>query len=69
MRIAIIGQQAFGKAVQKTTPIGSEYTIGSVYFNHLFPLGLEAMLEATDLVVAGRHQEVVQDEDAASCEG
>ena len=55
--------------LQKTVAIGPDDTLGSVYFNHLFPLGVEAMLEAADLVVAGKHQEIVQDEEQASYEG
>jgi methionyl-tRNA formyltransferase len=55
--------------LQKETPIGPDDTIGSVYFDRLFPMGVQAMLEAADLVVAGRHKEVVQDESQASYEG
>lgn len=55
--------------LQKTVEIGPDDTVGSVYFNHLFPLGVQAMLEAADLVVAGKHQEIVQDESQASYEG
>lgn len=55
--------------LQKTCPIGADATLGEVYFDSLFPLGVEAMLEAADLVVAGRHVEIDQDEDAASYEG
>lgn len=55
--------------LRKTVAIGPDDTLGSLYFNHLFPLGVEAMLEAADLVVAGRHQEIVQDENQASYEG
>ncbi|MDR7040689.1 methionyl-tRNA formyltransferase [Methylobacterium sp. BE186] len=55
--------------LQKTCPIGPDDTIGEVYFNRLFPLGVEAMLEAADLVVAGRHTETEQDEAQASYEG
>jgi methionyl-tRNA formyltransferase len=43
--------------------------LGDVYFNKLFPMGVEAMLEAADLVVAGRHKEIVQDESQATYEG
>jgi methionyl-tRNA formyltransferase len=32
-------------------------------------MGVQAMLEAADLVVAGKHKETVQDESAASYEG
>jgi methionyl-tRNA formyltransferase len=55
--------------LQKTVPIGPDDTLGSVYFERLFPLGVQAMLEAADLVVAGLHQEVAQDESQASYEG
>jgi len=55
--------------LQKETPIGPDDTIGSVYFDRLFPMGVAAMVEAADLVVAGKHKEVVQDESKASYEG
>lgn len=55
--------------LQKTCPIGPDATLGDVYFNALFPMGVAAMLEAADLVVAGKHKEIVQDESQASYEG
>lgn len=55
--------------LQKETPISGNDTLGTVYFDRLFPMGVQAMLEAADLVMAGKHQEVVQDEAAASYEG
>jgi methionyl-tRNA formyltransferase len=55
--------------LQKRTPIGENDTLGNVYFDRLFPMGVQAMLEAADLVVAGKHKEVVQDEAHASYEG
>jgi methionyl-tRNA formyltransferase len=55
--------------LQKETPIGPDDTLGSVYFDRLFPMGVQAMLEAADLVVSGRHRETVQDESQASYEG
>ena len=55
--------------LQKTVDIGPEDTLGSVYFDWLFPLGVDAMLEAADQVVAGKHTETVQDESQASYEG
>jgi methionyl-tRNA formyltransferase len=55
--------------LQKTTPIGPDDTLGSVYFDRLFPMGVQAMLEAADLVVAGKHRETAQDESQASYEG
>jgi methionyl-tRNA formyltransferase len=55
--------------LQKRTPVGDNDTLGSVYFDRLFPLGVQAMLEAADLVVAGKHKQTVQDESQASYEG
>lgn len=55
--------------LQKKTPISADDTLGTVYFDRLFPQGVQAMVEAADLVVAGKHQEVVQDESQASYEG
>ncbi|AMS33246.1 methionyl-tRNA formyltransferase [Betaproteobacteria bacterium UKL13-2] len=55
--------------LQKTTPISENDTLGTVYFDRLFPMGVAAMLEAADLVVAGNHTETVQDESKATYEG
>ncbi|MCC7484453.1 MAG: methionyl-tRNA formyltransferase [Burkholderiales bacterium] len=55
--------------LQKECDIGPDETIGDVYFNKLFPMGVQAMLEAADLVCAGRQKELVQDESRASYEG
>ena len=55
--------------LQKETPISENDTLGTVYFDRLFPMGVKAMLEAADLVVAGKHKEIVQDESKASYEG
>lgn len=55
--------------LQKSMRIGPDDTLGSVYFDWLFPVGVNAMLEAADQVVAGRHKEVTQDESQASYEG
>lgn len=55
--------------LQKETLISPDDTLGSVYFDRLFPMGVQAMLEAADLVVAGKHREIVQDEQSASYEG
>src|SRR2546426_1649367 len=55
--------------LQKETPIGPDDTLGTVYFERLFPMGVKAMLEAADLVVASKHREVVQDESQATYEG
>ena len=55
--------------LQKETMIGPDDTLGSVYFDRLFPMGVAAMVEAADLVVSGKHREVVQDESQATYEG
>jgi len=55
--------------LQKQTDVSENDTLGTVYFDRLFPMGVKAMLEAADLVVAGKHKEVVQDESQATYEG
>jgi methionyl-tRNA formyltransferase len=55
--------------LQKETEVSDNDTLGTVYFDRLFPMGVKAMLEAADLVVAGKHKEVAQDESRASYEG
>src|SRR5207249_4137805 len=55
--------------LQKKTPIDENDTLGEIYFNRLFPMGIEAMVEAADLVMTGKHIELVQDESQASYEG
>lgn len=55
--------------LQKQTHIGPDDTLGSVYFERLFPMGIEALKEAADLVVSGRATAVAQDESLASYEG
>ena len=39
--------------LQKEVDIGPDDTLGSVYFDHLFPMGVDAMIEAVDLVRNG----------------
>jgi len=55
--------------LQKQVPIGPDDTLGSIYFDHLFPKGVAALVEAADLVVTGRAHATVQDETQASYEG
>ena len=55
--------------LQKSCAIGPDETLGELYFNKLFPMGVAALLEASDLVCAGRHEERAQDESQASYEG
>ena len=54
--------------MQKEVAIGDDDTLGSIYFNHLFPLGVEAILESVDLVGAGSAPKVPQDETLATYE-
>ena len=55
--------------LQKRVAIGAGDTAGSLYFDKIFPLGVEALVEAADLVVAGRATESTQDEREATYEG
>jgi len=55
--------------LQKETPIGADDTLGTVYFDRLFPMGVKAMLEAADLVLSNKNKEIVQDESQATYEG
>jgi methionyl-tRNA formyltransferase len=55
--------------LQKKTHIGPNDSLGSVYFDRLFPMGVEAMLEAVDLVKAGKAPRIKQDESKATYEG
>jgi methionyl-tRNA formyltransferase len=55
--------------LQKQTPISPDDTLGSVYFDRLFPMGVDAMLEGVDLVKAGKAPRTKQDESKATYEG
>ncbi|MBV9522643.1 MAG: methionyl-tRNA formyltransferase [Alphaproteobacteria bacterium] len=55
--------------LQKEVEIGPDDTLGTVYFDKIFPAGVAALLEAADLVLAGRAKERIQDESKASYEG
>ena len=48
--------------LQKEVEIGPDDTLGSLYFEHLFPLGVEAMLEGVERVRAGNAPAVPQQE-------
>ena len=52
--------------IQKEVEIGPEDTTGTLYFNKLFPLGIEAAGEAIDLIHAGSPPRIVQDESQAN---
>jgi methionyl-tRNA formyltransferase len=55
--------------LQKKTPIGPDDTLGTVYFDRLFPMGVDAMLESVDLVKAGKAPRIKQDAGEATYEG
>ena len=55
--------------LQKKVEILDTDTLGSLYFDRLYPLGVTALLEAVDLVRAGKASKVVQDETQATYEG
>jgi methionyl-tRNA formyltransferase len=54
--------------LQKEIDVGPEDTTGSLYFNHLFPMGVDAILESIDLVKAGQAPKIPQDEAGATYE-
>jgi methionyl-tRNA formyltransferase len=54
--------------LQKRIPIGEDDTTGSLYFNRLFPLGVEAIAESVDLIKTGRAPRLIQDEHLATYE-
>jgi methionyl-tRNA formyltransferase len=54
--------------LQRSEPIRDEDTVGSLYFNRLFPLGIETMVEAIELIKAGGAPAIAQDESLATYE-
>jgi methionyl-tRNA formyltransferase len=54
--------------IQRRVPIEEGDTTGSLYFNRLFPLGIETMIEAVDLIRAGKAPATTQDERLATYE-
>ena len=55
--------------LQKDVVIAPDDTLGSLYFNHLFPMGVDAILEAVDLVRDGTALRLNQDPAKGSYEG
>jgi methionyl-tRNA formyltransferase len=47
--------------LQKIVEIGPDDTLGSIYFDKLFPMGVDAMLESVDLVRDGKAPKIDQD--------
>ena len=54
--------------LQRRTPISDSDTLGSVYFDRLFPMGVEALAEAVGLVKSGTAPRLPQDESLATYE-
>ncbi len=52
--------------LQKEVKVEPDDTTGSLYFNKIFPLGIEAISEAVDLIKAGNPPRIVQDESKAT---
>ncbi len=55
--------------IQKEVEIGPDDTLGSLYFNQLFPMGVAAMCEGVDLVRDGNAPRLVQDPEGGTYEG
>jgi methionyl-tRNA formyltransferase len=55
--------------LQKEVEIRDGDTLGSLYFDQLYPLGVKALLEGVDLVREGKAPKIVQDESQATYEG
>ncbi len=55
--------------LQKEVEISSDDTVGSLYFDKLFPLGIEALVESIELIKKGIAPRIPQDESQAIYEG
>ncbi|MEX2446593.1 MAG: methionyl-tRNA formyltransferase [Dehalococcoidia bacterium] len=54
--------------LQREVEVGPEDSVGSLYFERLYPMGVEALVEATRLVREGRAPRVEQDHSLATYE-
>ena len=54
--------------LQKEVEVDPEDTLGSVYFQKIFPLGIEAVLDSIDLVRSGKPPRIKQDESKSTYE-
>jgi methionyl-tRNA formyltransferase len=55
--------------LRQKTPVDRPDTLGTFYFDRVFPMGVEAMLETVDPVKAGKALRVEQDDSKATYEG
>jgi methionyl-tRNA formyltransferase len=54
--------------LQKAVDIAPDDTTGSLYFNRLFPMGIDAVVEAVERIKAGGAPKIPQDESQATYE-
>ena len=54
--------------MQREVDIAQDDTVGSLYFNKLFPMGVDALVESVDLVHRGEAPRITQDESQATYE-
>ncbi len=54
--------------LQKEIEIKPDDTAGSLYFNQLFPMGIEAIIESLELIEAGNAPKMPQDDSKATYE-
>ncbi|UCD80299.1 MAG: hypothetical protein JSW26_02370 [Desulfobacterales bacterium] len=54
--------------LQEEVEIAPDDTTGSLYFNKLFPMGIDAIVEAVDLIKNGKAPKISQDEALATYE-
>lgn len=55
--------------LQREVEISPDDTVGSLYFDKLFPLGIEALVESIELIKKGIAPRIPQDESQATYEG
>jgi methionyl-tRNA formyltransferase len=55
--------------LQEEVKVSPDDTVGSLYFEKLFPLGVEALVEAIELIKEGIAPRIPQDESQATYEG
>ena len=54
--------------MQREVDIGPDDTVGSLYFDKLFPMGVDALVESVDQVQRGEAPRITQDESQATYE-
>jgi methionyl-tRNA formyltransferase len=55
--------------LQKEAEISPDDAVGSLYFEKLFPLGIEGLMESIELIKKGKAPRIPQDESQATYEG